>query len=239
MEEIKEKHIQDSLEPISIKSTEIILEQMKRCVCKIHIGGIKGSGFFTKIPYKKGLLSVLITNNHVLGENDIANNKIISISLNNEAIFKKINIDSKRKRYTNEILDITIIEVKEGEDKIKDFLILDDQIIDKYNLADNQDINFYNDIYKNESIYLLNYFNGKEIFASYGLLKNIEQNKIIHKCNTDAGSSGSPILLLNNNKVIGVHYGCPKHNFNFNFGSLLIKPIIDFQNLSNGIMVIK
>ena len=89
MEEIKEKHTQDSLEPISIKSTEIILEQMKRCVCKIHIGGIKGSGFFTKIPYKKGLLSVLITNNHVLGENDIANNKIISISLNNEAIFKK------------------------------------------------------------------------------------------------------------------------------------------------------
>ena len=52
--------------------------------------------------------------------------------------------------------------------------------------------------------------------------------KIIHKCNTDSGSSGSPILLLKNNKVIGVHYGAPKHNKNFNFGTLLKKPLLEY-----------
>ena len=98
IKEIKEKYIQDSLEPVSIKSTEIILDQMKNCVCKIHIGGTKASGFFTKIPYKEQLLSVLITNNHVLGESDLTTGKTISISLNNEEIFKTISIDSKRKR---------------------------------------------------------------------------------------------------------------------------------------------
>ena len=37
MEEIKEVFIKDSLEPISMKTTELILEQMKNCVCKIQM----------------------------------------------------------------------------------------------------------------------------------------------------------------------------------------------------------
>ena len=62
MEEKKEKYIQNSLEPVSINSIEVILNQMKNCVCKIYIKGTKGTGFFTKIPYKNDLLKVLITN---------------------------------------------------------------------------------------------------------------------------------------------------------------------------------
>ena len=88
MEEIKEKYIKDSIEPVSINSTEIILNQMKKCVCKIRIKGIKGTGFFAKIPYKNDVLSVLITNNHVLGEDNIKDGKNISISLNNEKHLK-------------------------------------------------------------------------------------------------------------------------------------------------------
>ena len=88
-----------------------------------------------------------------------------------------------------------------------------------------------NDIYENESIYLLNYPRGEEVFASYGLLTKIKENEIIHKCNTDTGSSGSPILLLKNNKVIGLHFGNPKHNSHFNLGKLLVKPIIEFQKI--------
>ena len=71
------------------------------------------------------------------------------------------------------------------------------------------------------------------MFVSYGILNNIEDNKIIHKCNTDSGSSGSPIILLNNNKVIGVHYGGSKHNHNFNFGSLLKIPLLEYINIYN------
>ena len=242
MEENKEKYIQNSLEPVSIDSTEIILNQMKTCICKIHKNGIKGTGFFAKLPYKKDNLSVLITNNHILGENEIKNGKNISISLNNEKTFKTIKINSKRKRYTNEILDVTIIEIKEDIDNISDFLNLDDQILSNYYLySDENDINCLNDIYKNESIYLLNYIKGKEIFASYGLLTSITESKINHKCNTDTGSSGSPIILLKNHKVIGVHYGSPIYNnFSFNFGTLILKPIIEFQQISNNnILVIK
>ena len=239
MEENKEKYIQNSVEPVSIKSTEIILNQMKNCVCKIHIGGTKGTGFFTKIPYKNDLLTVLITNNHVLGEENLKDGKIINISLNNEETYKNIKIDSNRKRYTNEILDISIIEIKGNLDNINDFLILDNQILDKYNLGPEEDtINCLSEIYENESIYLLNYIDGREIFTSYGLLHSITESIINHKCNTDTGSSGSPILLLKSNKVIGIHYGCAKYK-SFNFGSLILKPIFEFQQISNNMLVIK
>ena len=45
----KEKYI-TSHEPVSLKQTEKIIEQMKsNSICRINN---KGTGFFTKIPYK-------------------------------------------------------------------------------------------------------------------------------------------------------------------------------------------
>ena len=235
MEVIKEKHISGSLEPVSIKSTETILYQMKKCVCEIYI---QGTGYFTKIPYNNDLLSVLITNNHVLGEEEIKDGKTISISLNNEEEYKNIKIDSSRKRYTNKNLDVTIIEIKENIDNINDFLLLDNQILEKYKLGPNEDnINSFNDTYEDQSIYLLNYKEGKEIVASYGLLHSITDCRINHKCNKDTGSSGAPILLLKSNKVIGVHYGSGK--FAFNFGTFILKPIFEFQQIYDYRKVIK
>ena len=106
----KEKYIRTSPEPVSLKGTENIIYQMNNCVCKIYNKG-EGTGFFTKIPYKSKLLSVLITNNHVINQEDIKNNKIISLYINNDKKMKTIKIDNNRLRYTNEKLDITIIEI--------------------------------------------------------------------------------------------------------------------------------
>ena len=232
----KEVFCNNSIKPISINSMETILYQMKNCTCEIHKGEKRGSGFFAKIPYRNELINVLITNEHVLGIDDIIEGKNITISLFNGKNFKNIQIDSKRKRYLNQNLDITIIEIRQDQDKIYDFLSLDKQI---FNFKYNEKINNYIDIYKGQSIYLLNYINGNEIFASLGLLKDINNNEIIHKCNTDKGSSGSPIILLSNNKVIGVHHSGTYYNDKSNFGTLLSKPISEFQNISNNLLVIK
>ena len=81
MSEIKEQYLKDSLTPVSIKTTEIILDQMKNCVCKIHKGKINGTGFFIRISYNNKLYDLLITNNHVLNEQDIMiNNSIIKLN---------------------------------------------------------------------------------------------------------------------------------------------------------------
>ena len=97
----KEKYIVTSPEPVSFEGTKNILDQMNNCVCRIYNNG-EGTGFFTKIPYKNKLLSVLITNNHVIGINDIINNQIITLYLNNDKIEKSIKLDNNRLRYTNE-----------------------------------------------------------------------------------------------------------------------------------------
>ena len=236
MEEKNEIEIRDSFEPVSIKQTIDILEQMQTCVCKINVGAKKGTGFFTKIPYKNIFLPVLITNYHVLNEEKISIGKNITLSLNNNKKRINIKIDEERKRYANEILDVTIIELKEI-DKINNFLDLDESIKDVINSNEDEKDDYFNNLYENESIYILSYMN--EIFSSYGLLTKISDGKIFHKCYTNEGASGSPILLLKTNNVIGVHYGGSKYNFNSNFGRLLIKSIKEFQAITNNLLIIK
>ena len=52
-----------------------------------------------------------------------------------------------------------------------------------------------------------------------------------HKCSTLDGSSGAPILLIENKKLIGMHISASKKNFNI--GILIIYLIIEFQQMKN------
>ena len=94
--------------------------------------------------------------------------------------------------------------------------------MDDYLFNDNEHI-----YYEKKSIYILHYIYGKNICVSYGILNRINNYDIIHKCSTDNGSSGSPIINLENNKVIGIHKQ-GSTNFNFNKGTLLKYPLNDF-----------
>ena len=231
VDNIKENCTSSSLEPVSLKQTEKIIEQMNNSICRIND---KGTGFFVKIPYKSKLLPVLITTNHVINTDDIINNKNISIFLNNDKKIKTIKLDNNRLKYTNEKLDITIIEIKENEDNLnKDYLELDDEIINYFKLKRIEEpMYFYNinNLYNNESIYLLNYLKDNNIYVSYGKLLNINNKEIIHNCNIKEISSGSPILLINNQKLIGIHYNSSYHH-KYNNGTLLIYPIIEFLKI--------
>jgi len=73
--------------------------------------------------------------------------------------------------------------------------------------------------------------------VAYGNIKQIQDKKnICHTCCTEEGSSGSPILSLNNYKVIWIHYG--SSHFGFNKGTLIKLPIIKYfeKNKSNDII---
>ena len=220
---IQEKLIEKQPIPVSIEGTKKILFQMEKCICKIYLEeGKKGTGFFCKIPFKNNLLPVLITNNHILNENEIKNNKIIKISINNKV--NEIEIDSSRKIYTNsdENIDITIIEIKESKDGIYNYLEIDENDIYK----DKKIIELE---YKMKSIYILHYPKGK-LNVSYGLIKDIIDNKKInHYCRTEEGSSGSPILSLETFKIIGIHYGSSQNNI-FNYGTFIKYAINLFNN---------
>ena len=235
-EKIKDKNIGIFPEPVSLKATEKILDQMNKSICTIYNNDRKGSGFFTKIPYKKQLLPVLIVNDIVINKDDILNNSIISLNINSDKSLKKIKLDNNRKIYTNENNNITIIEIKENKDKLNNkYLELDDKIINYFNINKKEELNYLNDIYSNESIYLLNNHKDNDIAVSYGKLSYLYKKKLYYQCNIKEGLSGSPILLTNSQKLIGMHNVVSKK---YNKGSLLIYLIKEFSKIKNNLLLI-
>ena len=220
---IQEKDLEGAIISIQGENLEKITDQMKNCSCKIEcIEKGNGSGFFCLIPFpnKAKLLPVLMTNNHVLPKEDIIKGKKIKINM------KKINfnilLDESRRVYTNKNYDITIIEINNNDGlDFNKFLEIDESIY-KENLQE---------YFKNKSIYLIHHPKSKEDpeFA-VGTIKYIaiDSNDIYHTCNSEPGSSGSPILYLKTNKIIGIHKGSASNNKKLNIGTFIKKPIEEF-----------
>ena len=203
---IQQQNINNGLK-FNQEELEIIKKQMKNnSVCKIKKGNSHGTGSFIKITDKKNnnkQIGVLVSNAHVLGKDDIGKDRdIIIYELNNKDNKDKV-IDMKgRKRYINELLDITIVEIKE-KDGIKDeqYLELDDI------KNDSQEI--FEKSYKGKGIYAIGYPKDNKITVSFGNIKGIYEDKSVceHSCDTDFGSSGSPMFFSDTFKVFSIHSG--------------------------------
>ena len=80
-----------------------------------------------------------------------------------------------------------------------------------------------------------------ELSVSYGVVYGIEEqqeNDFYHLCSTDSGSSGSPILKVENNKLIGIHkIGNSIDNYNKGlFLNNAIKLFVkDYENYKNNL----
>ena len=216
---IQEKDLDGYSKSMTIEAIKIVYDQMENSICLIKNNGRRGTGFFCVFQnddeWNPITFRVMMTNNHILGENDINPGKIIKYYINKES--KEIEIKD-RKTYTNPDYDVTIIEMKQNDGiKPDSFLKIDKRI-------------FILDLNKFQKypIYLLHYPKGTQPNKSDGLILNVdgeEGNYIItHTCDSSSGSSGSPIINFNNYKVIGIHRGA--HNGkNFNLGTFLKKPI--------------
>ena len=211
METYKESLLIGYPNVISYDCTKKILEQMEKCVCKIKIGKIQGTGFFCKIPFpnKSNMLPVFITNNHILTREMLnQNNAKITSDIKEKSDILELNLNN-RKKYTNEDQDITIIEIKKN-DEIKNYLELDDIIMNDILYDNNKNKELID-----KTVYIIQYPES-QLSVSYGIVESIYEDlkyNFIHKCSTKGGSSGSPILNMNN-KIIGVHKECYKESYN-------------------------
>ena len=230
MEGKKESKLTDYPNTISYETSKKILEQMEKNICKIFVEKDQGTGFFCKIPLigDNASLHVLISNNHIINRESLyKKDSKISLYIEEKMKIKIIDLNNRIK-YTNENYDISIIEIKES-DEIQNYLEIDDIIMKE--ISDNKN---RNDKYIDKTIYTIQYPEG-ELSVSYGVLSSIFLDKeynFLHKCNTKKGSSGSPVLNMNN-KVIGIH----KEGIDgqYNIGSFLNFPIKEFieQNSTN------
>ena len=98
---------------IDIEQLQKIINLSKKSVVKIIKQDMFSTGVLCNAHFPdKKTLSLLITCNHMLNENDISIGKKIDFSLDNGKIFYQILIDETRKVYTNKLYDITFIEIK-------------------------------------------------------------------------------------------------------------------------------
>ena len=229
VEIIDEGKITGAIDLIDVENIEKITEQMKKCICHIYTERNtqnkrkEGTGFFCKIPFEHKTISVLMTNYHVINDEYLKNNKKIKITINDEEITDTINLNENMKIYSsvkNEY-DLMIIKL-EKENDIYHYLELDDKLF-----KENSEKLY--DIYEDRSIYILHYPKGNKLSVSFGYgIKKVNEYYFSHLCNTEPCSSGSPILNLKTNKVIGIHKGAKNNNENetvFNIGILLKHPL--------------
>ena len=200
MEELDEKNIIN--EDNEIFDYQLFKKAMnygiEKCVCKIlqevkendQIKLKTGTGFFCTISSLN--LRAFLSNNHVLGQEFLDNEKklILFSEIDGKEEKKEINLELDRYKYTNKELDYTIIEILK-EDNINDYLEID------------QYINSSN--YNGEFVFSVQFPGGKNLKISCG--KNLEKKSsfFFYTLGTDRGSSGSPIILIENAKVIGLH----------------------------------
>ena len=211
--------------PLTIKQLKDSLKKGENSTFKIEFFGQKGTGFFFKqnIPtikyYNKYFL---MTNNHVLNDDFINNNAQLVIEYKNKEKIIQLN---NRIKYTNESIDFTIIEILKTDSifsEIKYFFTIDDYIMD--NNSESK--------YLKKDICIFQYPNGEELSFDKGEIKSINNNKIKHLVSTYPGSSGSPILLLNNFKIIGIHKAGNK-NKEDNLGIFMKNILNDINNINS------
>ena len=189
----------DSKGMLNSKELSEYLPKAIKAMRKINLSNGFGSGFFCKIPYTENdniLLPVLMTNNHVLSRDSLNSENYIKITLDGET---KIISLKQRKKWTDETIDFTCIEIKEEEDNIHKFFNLDDNVLDK---------NYSNDCYLNKKV-LIYGFNKNEDdvgFSNGQIIKN-NDSFFAYNCNTYPGCSGGCIVNQFNNLAIGMHLG--------------------------------
>ena len=194
----QEKGIEQYPFQISIKDTLYIIEQFNKSVCQIITEKTKGTAFICKFFnfYDNKEMKILITNNHIVGSEELKQNSIKFSYY--DGIIRSLELNNSRRAFTDKKLDITIIELKE-KDRINNCLEFDENFIQNKE----QDLNSF---YRKKSIYTL-FYSKDNSYISYGIIKTIGENHIIHSCSTEHGASGSPVCLLGSKKVIGIHVG--------------------------------
>ncbi len=192
-----------------------------------------GTGFLIELPIpdSNNPMKGLITNYHVLNYKIL---KKIEISLNFFLEKKTLALNLKQKRFifSDSFIDITFIELdnKELEELgINCLEIEEEKFLISNGLTDS---------------FIVQNPNGILSFAQGKILKRWGFN-LYHSINTIEGSSGSPLVLEKNNKVIGVHKSGMKQS-QYNIASniqVIVKAIRNIYNnrrkITNKLSLIK
>ena len=162
------------------------LNAIATATCKIIKENCTGTGFLVRLPISlnERNLCGLMTNNHVLGKNDIMDGGKLHLKF--EYPVKReveIQITPGCFRFTSPLLDVTFVE------------------IDSINLSF---LETNSTITKKQKAFIVQFPKEENLSFAQGCIRTFCGFDIIHEISTGSGSSGSALFDFNG-KVIGVH----------------------------------
>lgn len=210
--------ISEEVETNNIQVPLSALKDLSNSIVRFDFDGQKGTGFFIKFKIKGQQLFTLFTCFHVIGQDFVNSKKTIIFyygeKKNEIKKYIKLDINERFIKCFEKPKDVTIIEIIES-DNIPKEIYLDPDL--------NYKNNGFND-YLNKKLYLAGFPRAEDIYMDYQNEVFVSSGKITdmidnyafeHDLDTRKGSSGSPICLINNKCVIGIHTsGNSKKPFN-------------------------
>ena len=189
-----------------------------KSICKIVTPNTISSGFLIKFFAKEEDFFCLMTNEHIITKELIEQKKIISLYYDSESKMKEIELNTKErliKEFTEIDIDITVVQILSKDNIEIDYFLL--PLID---YIDNYDKLLY------KEITIIQYPLRERLSYANGLIEKIDEYEFTHKASTKSGSSGSPVFLKDNIKVIGIHK-CKRKDNSENYGDF-IGPIFNY-----------
>ena len=186
---------------------------------KLEIEGkpIIASGFLLKFCNSdtQDTFYCLMSNEHVITKNAIQNKDKIYIYYDNKSKTREIQLN-ENERYIKSFrdigLDITVVEILDKENISIDYFL--EPLLDVNNIT-----------LINSNIYRVQYPKRNELMFSIGKIKEINKYEFSYLPSEGKGSSGSPIFLENDIKVLGIHIASSNQSYEM-YGEF-IYPVIN------------
>ena len=200
-----QQNINSTQKKNSLANTEnknTIHNLIKNSRCKINIDNKLGTGFICIINNYGNSIPVLITQEFLIDKNNLNKGSNIILESNEKSII--ISIDDKRRIYTDNKNNISIIELYSNELNKNDYLEIDSDNDNNYEnktvyilFPDNEEIIYYIDKIMKVDCNIL-YLLAKNNFLSKSLILDLETNKVIGYYSNKELNSG----ILINQKIV-------------------------------------
>ena len=198
---------------------ETASDKIFNSIVRIEFNNSIGTGFLIQIKTKLKIIDFLLTCNHVIEQEDVDSKKTIKIFYGKKSYENEHNIlldkDLRFIKCFKKPIDITIIQI----------LNIDNIPNNKYLIPDYNYKKGYN-IYLNGKFYLAGYpifksnYKGERHICSGKILSIANNFEFKHTLDTYSGSSGSPLCLIDNQTVIGIHKKGNKAT-GYNYGTFI------------------
>ena len=184
---------------------ETAQDRIYNSIVRIETNDSFGTGFFIKLNIKNTNVNCLLTCFHVINKKLVDSDGIITIFYGKKSSETSrtiiLNKSLRFIRCFDSPIDATVIEIIETDNISKDKYLFPDLNYKNFNGFNN---------YLNNHFILAGYPDDIEFFKERhicsGEITSVLNNyEFEHTLHTEVGSSGSPICLINNQNVIGIH----------------------------------